>query len=309
MDHVVHVDSVNLTARTHRVADTMMPIHVLHLCRFEIKGARGLPMACSLAYCEYQWIDGEIYTTDAVEPATPRAPKPQDDLALDYKYMHHVDCMTEDMVARLGAPLRVTLHISPAIQEASPPLVSTDPLVRRCFKAAFGMSADTGRTPPSPTRTLGSLQTMHVAGIADAPVTLAPEEVNLMRPPTATAPVGAISHNGEQQCHTAAGSVSATSGCEHCAQLQMEVAMLRDENEQLKHQLSLAAVAMHTQLPTAGVVAQLQHSIRAEGGHNAASGSAWNGPSNEIPSSGHNSIPRAKLVEAKLLDQTNAQND
>jgi hypothetical protein len=130
-------------------------------------------MACSLAYCQYDWVDGETYTTDTIElptvstattatavtPTTTLTTTTDSSVAgscieFDYSFTHHIDHMTHAMIAKVGTPLRVTLHVSPAIREPTAAITSDNTAVRAKFESLMMLSNTPITSPMASSRSL-----------------------------------------------------------------------------------------------------------------------------------------------------------
>lgn len=86
--------------------------------RIQIGGATGLPLITDLAYCQYEFL-GELFTTESVEQQT-RSP------VFNYEYIHHVDCVTEQVIEYLlKARLEFQVFVNPCILDLPKDKIST----------------------------------------------------------------------------------------------------------------------------------------------------------------------------------------
>ena len=81
--------------------------------QIEIEGASDLPVFCDQAYVEYNFF-GEAITTEVVAQNT-YSPK------FDYKFIHHVPCVTEEFIAFLKGSIEMHIHVT---QQVNDPPVS-----------------------------------------------------------------------------------------------------------------------------------------------------------------------------------------
>jgi hypothetical protein len=81
--------------------------------RLEIKRASDLPVFCEQAYIEYNFF-GEVFTTEVVQQTT-FSP------VFEYKYIHHVDRVTQDFINFLKGSMEMNVHVT---QHVETPTVS-----------------------------------------------------------------------------------------------------------------------------------------------------------------------------------------
>jgi hypothetical protein len=243
-------------------------------------------MACSLAYCQYDWVDGETYTTDTIElppvstPTTPHISASDSSTAascieFDYSFTHHIDHMTHAMIAKVGTPLRVTLHVSPAIREPTAAITSDNTAVRAKFESLMMLSNTPPTSPMASSRSLSRLSNHTKSDSFDTTTTTKTGSVSsgtmnggMQRSPTSrqsadviaaaslrisvvqqpselrlssTAGVGTSSTTAAAAAATDNFSTTCAECGMRCSQCAAEMQQLRQENAELKQLLQLVA--------------------------------------------------------------------
>jgi hypothetical protein len=252
-------------------------------------------MACSLAYCQYDWVDGETYTTDTIElPPTTATVSPITATAItsatdssgvgssiefDYSFTHHIDHMTHAMIAKVGTPLRVTLHVSPATREPTAAITSDSTAVRAKFESLMMLSNTPPTSPMASSRSLSRLSNHTKSDSIDFTTGSSSmrDSMNggMQRSPTSRQSVGTTSatdaaatasaaslrtsvaqHASELRPSTTAGVAANTTSTAaatdsdgilcgkcgtRCTQCAAELQQLRRENAELKQILQLVA--------------------------------------------------------------------
>jgi len=87
--------------------------------RLQIEKASDLPVFCEQAYVEYNFF-GETFTTEVIEQNT-FSP------VLDYSFVHHVPCVTEEFLAFLKGSFEMHFHITQQVNQ--PPVRNTPHLL------------------------------------------------------------------------------------------------------------------------------------------------------------------------------------
>ena len=88
--------------------------------KIEIKGAHDLAESVVSSYCQYRFM-GELFTTDVAD--TPSGSTNPD---FNYKYVHTVECVTQEFIDFLQQPFHVSLFIRPHVADIPSDKISTD---------------------------------------------------------------------------------------------------------------------------------------------------------------------------------------